>query len=313
MAIKNPVLWIGAAALSAAFFIPMLLQQREEAVPKSAAEPNLFPFVRSLEGTTPDGNIKTAADDGLVVDAELGRLFDYYLAALGEKSLDEIRAEIEAELDRRLKPHAAADAKRLLARYLDYKHALADVEKNAQLAGGSADAARRRLMALQQTRARFFSPEENQGLFGFEDAYDIDALARLEISQDKSLSEAKKQEKLAALDATLSPALREARDAPLAVIKLEESVAKMRADGASEDDIYRMRAAALSPEAAARFAEVDQEEAAWKKRIASYLAERSKLMSNTANLPEPERQAALEQLRQSRFNADEARRLPAYE
>lgn len=310
---KNPIVWIGAAALAAAFFIPMLMQQQEETAPKASVEPNLFPFVRSLEGTIPDGNIKTSADDILVVDAELGRLFDYYLATVGEKPLDAIRSEIENELDRRLKPGAAAEAKRLLARYLEYKRELVAVEKNAQLAGGSADAARRRLVAMQQTRARFFSAEESQGLFGFDDAYDMDAVTRLEISQDKSLSDEKKREKLAALDAALPPALREARDAPLKVIKLEESVAKMRADGASEDDIYRMRAAAISPEAAARFAEVDQEEAAWKKRIASYLAERNKLMGNNANLPEPERQAALEQLRQARFNAEEARRLPAYE
>lgn len=313
MGIRHPAIWIGAAALAAALFIPMLLQQREEPAPEQVAEPNLFPFVRSLEGTMPDGNIKTTPDDALIVDAELGRLFDYYLAALGEKPLDAIRTEIENELDRRLKPRAADEAKRLLARYLDYKRALADVEKNAQLGGGSADAVRRRLMALQQTRAQFFSPEESQGLFGFDDAYDMDALARLEISQDKSLSDAKRQEKLAALDAALSPALREARDAPLAIIRLEESVAKMRANGASEDDIYRMRAAELSPEAAARFAEVDREESAWKNRIASYLAERNALLGSTATFSEAERQAALQQLRETRFNVDEQRRLPAYE
>ena len=313
MRIKNPVLWIGAAALAAAFFVPMLMQNREEAVPQTAAEPDLFPFVRSLDGTIPDGNIRTAPDDVLIVDEELGHLFDYYLAALGEKPLEAIRAEIENELDRRLKPLAAAEAKRLLARYIDYKHALADVEKNTQLAGASADAARRRLAAMQQTRARFFSAEESRGLFGFADAYDTDAVARLEISQHRSLSDAQKREKLDALDAALSPALREARDAPMKIIKLDESVAKMRLDGASEDDIYRMRAAALSPEAAARFAEVDREETDWKNRIAAYLAERNKLMSGTVNLPESERQAAVQQLRQARFNADEARRLAAYE
>jgi lipase chaperone LimK len=313
MAIRNPVFWMGAAALAAAFFIPMLIQREKEIAPPVAAEPNLFPFVRSLDGTTPDGNIKTASDDVLIVDAELGRLFDYYLAAVGEKPLDAIRAEIENELDRQLKPQAARAAKHLLARYLDYKRALSDVEQSAQLAGGSADAARGRLAAMQQVRARFFSAAENQGLFGFDDAYDMDAITRLEIGQDNTLSTVQKQEKLAALDAALPPAMREARDAPLKIIKLEEAVAKMRAKGASEDDIYRMRAANLSSEAAARFAEVDQEETAWKNRIAAYLAERNQLMSNTVNLPEPDRQVALQQLRQTRFNADEQRRLAAYE
>lgn len=304
---------MGAAALAAAFFIPMLIQQQDELPPEVAAEPNLFPFVRSFEGTIPDGKLTIASGDVLVVDTELGRLFEYYLAAVGEKSLGAIRVEIENELDRRLKPGAAGDAKRLLARYLDYKRELATVEAEAQLSGGSANAVRGRLLAMQQVRARFFSANEIQGLFGFEDAYDMDAVTRLEIGQDPSLSDAQRRERIAALDAALPPALREAREAPLKIIKLEEEVAKMRAGGASEDDIYRMRAAALSPEAAARFAEVDHEEAAWKTRITDYLSERNKLMSNPANVSEAERQAAVQQLRQTRFSSDEQRRLSAYE
>lgn len=311
MRINTSTVWIGAAALVAAFFITAALRQHEADPPPVAAEPNLFPFVRSLEGTRPDGDIRLDAGDALVVDAQLGRLFDYYLSAVGEKSIDEIRIEIEHELDRRLKPAAAGEAKHLLTRYLDYKRALVDVEKNMQKTGSAAETARGRLTAMQQLRTRFFTAKENGGLFGLDDAYDIDAVTRMEISQDKSLSDAQKKDKLAALDAAMSPALREARDAPLAVVKLEESAQKLRAKGASEDDVYRMRAAALSPEAAARLAAVDQEEIDWKSRITAYLAERGKLVN--ANLPEPDRQVALQQLRESRFRADEQRRLPAYE
>lgn len=39
-----------------------------------------------MEGTRPDGDVKTLAGEQLVVDAELGHLFDYYLAGLGEKT-----------------------------------------------------------------------------------------------------------------------------------------------------------------------------------------------------------------------------------
>lgn len=312
MKIRKSFAWIGAAALAAALFATLMLRQHEaDPVPKPRTEPNLFPFVRSMEGTRPDGEIKVGADDALVVDAQLGRLFDYYLAAVGEKSVAEIRTEIEHELDRRLKPAAAREAKLLLTRYLDYKRALVDVEKDLQKTAGSGGTARARLTAMQQLRTRFFSATETDGLFGFDDSYDMDAVARLEINQDKSLSAAQKKEKLAALDAAMPAALREAREAPLVVVKLEESAQKMRAQGASEDDIYRMRAAALTPEAAARLAAVDQEELAWKNRIAAYQAERNKLTG--ANLPEADRQAALQQLREARFSPDEQRRLTAYE
>ena len=302
---------LGAAALVAAFFVALLLRPDAAPVPKVSAEPNLFPFVRSLEGTRPDGDLAVAADDTLVPDASLLRLFDYYLSATGEKTLDAIRAEIENELERQLKPGAAAEAKRLLARYLDYKSALVELEQDKQLAGASGAALRARMNAMRKVRDRFFSAKENQAMFGFDDAYDMDAVGRLEISQNGSLSEAEKRKMLAELDAALPPALREAREAPLKVVRMEEAVTKLRAQGASDDEIYRMRAATFSPEAAARLAELDRDEAAWSSRIAAYLAERGQLLNSGRT--DADRQAALLQLRQARFSEDEQRRLTAYE
>ncbi|WP_334190822.1 lipase secretion chaperone [Noviherbaspirillum sp.] len=310
---KSTSVWLGAAATAAAVFVYLLSPAGEPpAAPVASTEQNLFPFVRSFEGTRPDGRIEVDGED-LVVSAELVRLFDYYLAAVGEKPLDAIRKEIELELDRRLKARAAGQAKELLARYLDYKTALVEVEKNSQLAGGTLQAIRGRQAALLQTRARFFSDKESQAMFGLEDAYDNDALARLEIGLDTSLTPEQKQQKLAALDAALPPALREAREEPFKIARLEESANKMRAEGATEDDIYRMRAAALTPEAAARMAEVDQEESAWKARIAAYLAQRNQFIASNPRLPETEREAYLDQLRQAQFNEDERKRLGAYE
>jgi len=303
MQIRYPFVWIGAAALAAAIAVPLLMTREEPPAPKTAAQADLFPFVKSLQGTRPDGDIKVAAGDVLVVDAQLVDLFDYYLSAVGEKPLDAIRKEIEQELDRRLAPNAASEAKRLLGNYIEYKTALVALDQDPQLGGNGLAAIRRRMEKMHEMRARFFSPAENKGMFGSGDAADMDTLARMEIGQDKSLSEAQKQEKLAALDAAMPASLREARAAPLKIVKLEDNAAKMRQQGASEDDIYRMRAAALSPEAAARMAEVDQGEAAWKSRIAAYLAERSKLSSADA----------VAELRNRMFDANEQKRLPAYE
>jgi lipase chaperone LimK len=257
-----------------------------------------------MEGTAPDGNIKQDGDV-LVVDAELGHLFDYYLAGMGEKDLSAIRAEIERELDRRLKPRAAGRAKLLLARYLDYKRALVDLELNLPRNADLLTAARARLAATQKVRARFFSPAESAGLFGFSDAYDRDALARIAISQDTALTTEQRSEQLALLDKKLSPAMREERDAPVRVIRTEEAVAKMRAQGASDDEVYRLRAAAFSPEGAARLAQLDQEEAAWMARIATYMAQRAALPKGA--------DAQLQRLRDQYFTQEEQRRLGAYE
>lgn len=303
--------WIAAALVAAAFFIFMRTPD-EEAAP-AVAEPNLFPFIRSLEGTRPDGDAKVAVDDVLVVDIALRNLFEYYLAAVGETSIEKIRIETERELDRKLKPAAAAEAKQLLGRYFDYKRALLEVEKSAQLTVDASGTVRARFEAMQRVRTRFFSSAENKGLFGFDDAYNLDTVARLEISQDANLTVEQKRAEMKALDAALPAAVREARDAPMAVVRLEESVTKMRVAGASDDDVYRMRAAAISPEAAARLAEADRDEAAWKSRINIYLGERSKVIAANPAMPESAGETALQQLRQSLFTGDEQKRLVAYE
>ena len=124
------------------------------------------------------------------------------------------------------------------------------------------------------------------------------------INSDISLSEAQRQQQLAALDAALPAATRKEKDAPARVLRLEETVSAARARGADDNEIYRLRATAISPAAAARLADVDREEAEWQRRISTYQAQRRQLQQDAA---------ALQQLRDSIFSADEQKRLPAYE
>ncbi|MBQ5949436.1 lipase secretion chaperone [Massilia sp. ST3] len=269
-----------------------------------AAKPAPAPaFARSLEGTRTDGALAVAADDVLVADEELVELFDYYLAAVGEKTPEQVRAQIERELERRLRPPASGAAKALLGRYLDYKRALAALEQRKDLAGADVTAIRKRLLAMRTLRARYFSTQETRAMFGREDGEQQDALARLEVRQDRTLDEAQKRERLAALDAALSPEVREARAAPLRVAQLEEAVERLRAQGAGDEAVFQARAAAFDPEAARRLAEVDREEADWKRRIGAYLdARRTQKDAGT-----------LAALRGRLFSEEEQRRLPAYE
>jgi lipase chaperone LimK len=306
MAASGMMIKLGAGVLAAGLLYASFAPAQVEPGPVAEQrEADPFAFVRSMEGTTPDGAVTQNADGQLVVDAELGHLFDYYLAGLGEKDLAAIRSEIERELERRLKPGPAAQAKRLLASYLDYKRALVDLEQQLKPDGDMAKSARERMAATHKLRARFFSPNEVQGLFGFSDAYDLDALARIDISLDPKLNAAQRVEKLAALDSKLSPAMREEREAPTRVIRTEESVQKMRAQGASDDEVYRVRAAAFSPEGASRLAQLDREEADWKQRMAAYQAARATL--------QPGADALQQQLRARYFSEEEQRRLGAYE
>jgi len=277
------------------------------------------PFVRSMLDTLPDGELQTLqagaaqGSTGPLAYGELKRLFDYYLSAVGEQSIEAITLQIRSELDRKLPSPQAQKARRLLDLYIAFKRELIRLESQPQLVGNGLQAIRGRFLAMQDVRARYFSAEETQGMFGFEDSYDMDAIARLEVSQNPALSAEQKKQQLAALDAVLPDALRKEREATSMVVRLEQQAQALRAKGGSEDDVYRMRAKELDPEAAARLAEVDRDEAAWKSRIAQYREQRNKLLQSQANASESEREASLVQLQQSAFSEAERPRLKAYE
>jgi len=290
----------------------------EAVAPPPAPQPGKpAPFARSLQDTLPDGDLQTlqtaggAGGGSFLAYGELRRLFDYYLSTVGEQSIEAITAHISGELQRRLPAPQAQKAQRLLGLYIAFKRELVALEAKPELFGNAVAAIRRRMLAMQDLRGRYFSADAVEGMFGFEDAYDMDAVARLEISQDPALTAQQKQQRLAALDAAMPETLRKERDASNQVVRIEQQAQALRAQGASEDDVYRMRARELDPQAAARLAEVDREDAAWKGRIARYQDERARLLK--ANATESERQASIAQLQQSLFSEAERPRLVAYE
>jgi lipase chaperone LimK len=299
---RNPTLVFALGAAGTVWLA--MLAGRPAPVPQAVTvAPSVKPFAPSLQGTRPDGAVHVAPDDVVVADAQLIELFDYYLSTVGEKSPDAVRAEIERELDRTLRPPAAAAAKRVLARYIAYRQALAALQADRRLTGPDAAALKRRLNAMRSLRAQYFNPREIAAIFGREDAANADALARMEIRDDRTLSAQQKQARLAALDAGLPADVRAAREAPLKIVHVQEEAERLRAAGAGEEDVFRLRAEAFGADAAQRLADVDREEAAWKRRIDAYLAERRGLRD----------EAEIAALRNRMFSADEQRRLGAYE
>lgn len=265
--------------------------------------PAATPFAPSLQGTGPDGAVRVAPDDSVVADARLIELFDYYLSTVGEKSPDAVQAGIARELDRTLRPAAAAAAKRVLGRYLAYRQAMAGLQADPGLSGPDAAALKRRLAALRGLRAQYFSPREIAAIFGREDAANADALARMTIREDRMLTVQQKRDRLAVLDAGLPADVRAAREAPLKIVHVQEEAERLRAGGASEDDVFRLRADAFGADAAQRLADVDRDEAEWKRRIDVYLAQRRGLRD----------EAEIAALRGRMFSEGEQRRLGAYE
>ncbi len=212
MRIKERFGWKGTAtAVVALGFFAVCTWHGEDAAPErtAAAEPDLFSFVRPMAimrfGSTTQVISQAAGGESLVVNLELRYWFDSLLSGAGEKTENALRAEMELEIDRRFAAVDAAEARRLLARYTDYRKTVLMAEMNApEPAATPLTAARARQDTVRQTRAKYFTRTEAQDLFGLDDAAETAALARLEIILDPLLDAGQKRDKIVVLNEALS-------------------------------------------------------------------------------------------------------------
>lgn len=301
--------WI-ALAIGTTLLLSAAMALQSPPPPAPVAAPAPKPqrplFAPSLSGTQPDGEI---ALGDLQLNPALLQRFDYYLTATGERSLADITAQISRDLDQELKPSAAAEAKRILAKYLQFKEALASLALNPALAGQSLDTLHLRLLAIQNIRSRFFTRDEITALFAEEDQQDAQLEERLAISQNRQLGAQQQAQQLAALDSRLSAGQQKARSSLTTHLTLAAQVEAAKLQGAGTGQIYQLRSQSAGEAAAARLAALDVEEAAWQAKTERYLAEKSVLPS----LPPAERDSARQQLRDRYFSAQEQKRLAAYE
>jgi lipase chaperone LimK len=162
---------LGLAALALALLTAgLVLWPGEEAIQASSPSASMggarpAPVVRSLQDTVPDGDLQSMQTangttvSGALAYGELRRLFDYYLSTVGEQSIEAITAQIQSELQRRLPSPQAQKAQRLLGLYIAFKRELVDLEAKPDLSGNAVAAVRKRLLAMQDLRARYFTAD----------------------------------------------------------------------------------------------------------------------------------------------------------
>jgi lipase chaperone LimK len=285
---------LGGAAASGRTPVPAL------ATPPGAAAPG--PLPGSLEGTEADGAVTADAGGHLVIDLELRRLFDHFLAATGEESPAAIRARIIAVLRARLPAGAAAEAIDLLDRYLAYRDAARRLAPPAEPRAG--------LAQVHALRAAMFSPQVVQAFFADEEAATYAALDRRDVMSDPARPAAERERRLAEIDARLPAAVREARAAATAPLDEIHREAALRAAGATDDQIAAVRTANLGAAAAGRLAELDRSRAAWNDRLARFRAARDVVLADPG-LDDAERRRRIDALLEQSFTVPERIRIEA--
>ena len=231
--------------------------------------------------------------------------FDYFLTAqddLPAAAVDQlVRQAIAAQLDGTA---AAAEAVAVWQRYTAYRTALDQLPPSA---GVTADNASNKpdfdalQLALEQhaTLANRLMGAWSEVFFGDEMERSRTDLARLRIASDPSLSEAGKTARLTALDATLPPAQRAARERIQQQQASIAAIAQLQQHNASPDAIRAQVTQTLGADAAQRVVQMQQDEQAWQGKYTDYTAQRGQI--DKLNLSPQDHDNQVTQLRQQFF------------
>lgn len=260
----------------------------------------------SLQGTTPDGDVRVDAAGHLVPGPELLRLFEHFLAAAGEEPLATIRARIAGELHRRVRDPATSEALALLDRFFAYRDAMQALTDE----GAAPAELERRLQWIRELRRAHFGAELAAQLFGEEERTTELDLERRRVLLEPGLTEPQRRARLDAIEARLPEAVRETRRAASLPMRLRAEVEEMRAAGASEEDVFRLREQAVGHEAATRLSALDRERAAWQSRLAAWRETRDAFLAANPD-PGAARGVELARLRAERFDEHERMRVRA--
>ncbi|KVM89934.1 lipase secretion chaperone [Burkholderia stagnalis] len=226
--------------------------------------------------------------------------FDYCLTAqsdLNAPALDALVArEVAAQLDGTV---AQVEALDVWHRYRVYLAELAKLPGAGAVADKSDLATLQLALDQRASIARRALGEWNEPLFGAEQWRQRYDLARLKIAQDRTLTDAQKAERLAALEQQLPPDARAERQRVAQQQAAIAQIAQLQKSGATPDAMRAQLTQTLGPEVAERVARMQQDDDAWQRRYADYAAQRAQIVA--LGLTPQERDAEIAALRQRMF------------
>lgn len=256
------------------------------------------PLPASLRGASHGVALRSDAEGNLLVQDDILRLFEFYLAAIEEESIEALLQRIQWELASQLQDPARQQANDLLRRYLDYRLALMALPQPTTLDSHTLAAHLQQVDALRQ---QHFSSVEQTALFAAERAEDAHLLATLQ--NNESPGSAAEPGEMLSVEQRLQRQ-QASRDA-----EVFEQVEQLRASGASAGQIYAVREQQLGSNAATALAQLDEQQALWQQRLQVFAAERQRI--HELSLPAEEQRQAISTVLASSFDEREQLRVRA--
>ena len=269
---------------------------------------------KSLQGTQVDGEIIIDENKQLVVTAGLRRLFDYFLSAQGEEPLSQIEQRVIAYIREHTPEPAASQAVNIFQNYLTYLTAVSQLDKpkaqpNPNVSALDLSAIKNQLRAVQQLQARYFDAKTREAFFGDEQALNDYNMTVVEANQNAQLSNDQRQ---AIIDKAQTAYIASVKDPNLQTKltqqrNIDKLLAQTQQQGATQSQINAMRSQYVSPEAVKRLEQLDQSEAQFAQRVATYQTQSNQILSKLGNVPQAQQQIVA--LQQTMFTPEERLRL----
>jgi len=271
------------------------------------------PLPRSLRGTIIPASFTLDDQGHLVITRSIKTLIEYFLSSMGEESLEQVVERIREFISAQLEEPARSEAISVMERYLAYKQALVDIEGNqaeeVKLAGKGSDYLTM-FQLRRETRISYLGQEIYDAFFAEDDKQDSYIAGQLRIRGNKNLSAEEMAEKGRELERLLPPKEQAHRQKERTRESLTIRINEARESGANEADIFQMRAEVYGYEAAERFSEADQEQAAWDTRFSDYRQQRQQTLDSNA-LSDSDKEQQIDVLRMELFTSTEQLRIPA--
>ncbi|MEQ3638283.1 MAG: lipase chaperone [Alteromonas sp.] len=189
----------------------------------------------------------------------------------------------------------------LFARFVNYKVALASEDVEINTVQASLKSVQEKLDARYDLRRQFFSHQEYEYLFGSDAASDNDALSRLAIAQDNTLT---REEKKNTIVESLAGASDSEAFKPTVDMHRIQQIKQQYRDNNSR---FSAISAEFGYEVAERFNTLWEKQDAWEQKVEDYRAHIKKLES--ASLSKQEYSKLIREYETSDFTENEIKRL----
>ncbi|WP_416398385.1 lipase secretion chaperone [Allohahella sp. A8] len=282
-------------------------------------------FAPSLAGTDIDGKLEADEQGYLKVSIDVKDFFDYFLGAVGERSVEDVMAMLHQQIDQRLPPEAAAQARMMLENYVGYQHAMADMMGQPMAAQDQsnmqqtydyyAQTMEQTFEQLKALRRQYFGPQEVDAFFSLEEAYGEYALTAMKLNADESLTPQAREAALKEAERILPAQMIEAEKQARKQVALSDATVELFEQGRSPEEIKSILAQRYPDQYDAKATDSVvshlAREAAFEQRMQGYLEQKAALLAD--GISEADASAAIAALQARTFDEAELARVAAEE